>query len=299
LGISPITMTPWDGPGAGVTVQVGSRWLVSDASLSNGATPVTSPSHTGSDPLGGSTNCAPRFAGLGLPDADVPIWTPGRLARHAVLTEKSKEIDGLLGHLYGTAVNLLPQLEVPGSMTILAHCVREIYNRFPYFDGFAVPQEQGRRDIATKSLEEVWITLKRPSDDVEAESTEGFAEDPFLSIPRSTHLAVDAVVDAERAGTEAARARHRYYVNGSVSPASGGNSGPSEAEANHCLRFFVGHVHVGTKPPRIERVKVERQFALFERLLDNRLHDFLYASDEVAELLAEANTPRGADGGRT
>jgi hypothetical protein len=256
-----------------------------------------SPSQDGAGPLGGSPDRAPRFAALGLPDADEPAWTPGRLFRHEVLTGKSKELDGLLGHLYGTAVNLLPQLEVSGSMTLLAHCVREIYNRYPNFDGFAVPKKQVDRNTAVKSLEEVWVTLEERSGDLETEPADGFADDPLLPIRRSVHVAVDAVVAAERAGTDAARERHRYYVSGTVSTAFGGNSGPSETEANRCVLFFQGHVHVGTKPHRFERAQVEQQFVLFERLLDNRLREFLNASDEMAELLAEANTPRRTDGG--
>lgn len=58
-------------------------------------------------------------------------------------------------------------------------------------------------------------------------------------------------------------------------------------------------MHVGTTLHQFERVQVEQQFALFERLLDNRLREFLNASDEVAELLAEANTPRPTEEGGT
>ena len=172
-----------------------------------------------------------------------------------------------------------------------------IYNRYPNFDGFAVPKRQGERDNTVKSLEEVWVTLEERSGDPETAPTDGFADDPLLPIRRSVHVAVNAVVAAERAGADAARQRHRYYVNGTASAASRGNSGPSEAEANRCFRFFHGHAHVGTTPHQFERDDVEQQFALFERLLDNRLREFLNASDEMAELLAEANTPRRTDGG--
>lgn len=239
----------------------------------------------------------PRFAALGLPNADEPSWTPDRLVRHEVLTEKSKERDGLLGRLYGTAVNLLPQLEVPGSMTLLAHAVREIYNRYPNFDGFTVPKKQGHRNTAVASLEEIWLTLEERTGDPAAEPIGGLADDPLLTIRRSAHIAVDVVVVAERAGSDAAWQRHRYWVNGITSAATGGNSGPSEAEANRCLQFFHGHAHVGITLHQFERDEVEQQFALFERLLDNRLREFLHASDEMADMLAEANTPRRADGG--
>lgn len=253
----------------------------------------------GSNPLSGGGDRELRFASLGLPDADDQVWSPDRLFRHEVLAEKSKELDGLLGRLYGTAVNLLPQLEVPGSMTLLAHCVREIYNRYPNFDGFAVPKQQASRNNAVRSLEKVWVTLDERLGDLEAEMTAGLADDPLFTVRQSVHVTVDAVVVAERAGTEAARERHRYWVNATASAAFGGNSGPSEDEAHRCVQFFVGHAHVGTTLHRFERVQVEQQFALFERLLDNRLREFLNASDEVAELLAEANTPRPTEGGGT
>ncbi len=253
----------------------------------------------GSNPLSGGENRELRFAALGLPDADDPVWSPDRLFRHEVLAEKSKELGGLLGRLYGTAVNLLPQLEVPGSMTLLAHCVREIYNRYPNFDGFAVPKQQSSRDNAVRSLEKVWVTLDERLGDLEAKMTAGLTDDPLFTVRQSVHVTVDAVVVAERAGTEAARERHRYWVNATASAAFGGNSGPSEDEAHRCVQFFVGHSHVGTTLRQFERVQVEHQFALFERLLDNRLREFLNASDEVAELLAEANTPRPTEGGGT
>jgi len=258
----------------------------------------------GSDPLTGGRDHELRFAALGLPDADDPVWSPDRLFRHEVLSEKSKELDGLLGRLYGTAVNLLPQVEVPGSMTLLAHCVREIYNRYPDFDGFAVPKQQARRDSAVQSLERAWVTLDQREGDIEAGMTDGLeagmtdglADDPLLTIRQSVHVTVDAVVVAARAGTEAARERHRYWVNATASAAFGSNSAPSEDEAHRCVQFFVAHAHVGTTLHRFERVHVEQQFALFERLLDNRLREFLNAIDEVAELLAEANTPRLTEG---
>ena len=251
----------------------------------------------GSDPLSGGGDRELRFAALGLPNTDDQVWSPHRLSRHAVLAEKSKELDGLLGRLYGTAVNLLPQLEVPGSMTLLAHCVREIYNRYPNFDGFAIPKHQASRDDAVRSLEKVWVTLDERLGDLEAGMTDGLADDPLFTVRQSIHVTVDAVVAAERAGSEAARERHRYWVNATGSAALGGNSGPSEDQAHRCVRFFVGYAHVGTTLRRFERVEVEQQFALFERLLDNRLREFLNASDEMAELLAEANTPRRTDGG--
>lgn len=257
---------------------------------------MTRPSEEGVNSLGGSADRLPRFVALGLPDADVPVWTPDRIDRHAALTDKSKGCDGLLGRLYGTAVNLLAQLEVPGSIAILAHCVREIYNRYSDFDGFAVPKRQDERNRAVRSLEEVWVTIEERSGDLEIELTDGFADDPLLSIPRSVHLAVDAVVAAERAATEAARQRHRYYMNAIDATAFDSYSGPSETEASRCFQFFQGYAHVGTTPHAFQRAEVEQQFALFDRLLDNRLLEFLNASDEVAGLLAEANTPRRTDG---
>lgn len=258
---------------------------------------MKSPPDEGIAALGGSVSRAPRFASLGLPDADQIVWTSNRVFRHQLLTEKSKELGGLLGHLYGTAINLLPQIEVAGSMTLLAHCVREIYNRFPNFDGFAVPNKRGEQSTALKELAEVWVTIQECPGGLESEPASGIADDPFLQIRRSAHIAVDAVVAAERAGAEAALERHRYYVNGISSTAFGGNSGPSASEANKCLGFFQSHAHVGTKLHSFERAEVEQQFALFERLLDNRLQDFLNASDEMAELLVEANTPRPTTGG--
>lgn len=251
----------------------------------------------GSSPLSAGGDRELRFARLGLPDADHPVWSPDRLFRYEVLADKSKELSGLLGRLYGTAVNLLPQLEVPGSMALLAHCVREIYNRYPNFDGFAIPKQQAGRDTAVRSLEKVWVTLDERRGDPEVRMTAGLADDPLFTVRQSVHVTVDAVVVAERDGTKAARERHRYWVNATASGAFGSSSGPSEDEAHRCVQFFVGHAHVGTRLHRFERVQVEQQFALFERLLDNRLREFLHASDEVAELLAEANTPRPREGG--
>ncbi len=110
--------------------------------------------------LGGGNPDRPRFAAIGLPDAGEPVWTPDRIGRHELLITKSKGVNGLLGRLYGTAVNLLPQLDVPGSMTLLAHCVREVYNRYPNFDGFTVPKMQGSRNAAVKSLVEMWVAVE-------------------------------------------------------------------------------------------------------------------------------------------
>ena len=57
---------------------------------------------------------------------------------------------------------------------------------------------------------------------------------------------------------DAARERHRYWVNATASAAFGGNSGLSENEAHRCVQFFVGHAHVGTTLHRFERVQVEQ-----------------------------------------
>ena len=247
--------------------------------------------------LGGGNPDRPRFAAIGLPDAGEPVWTPDRIGRHELLITKSKGVNGLLGRLYGTAVNLLPQLDVPGSMTLLAHCVREGYNRYPNFDGFTVPKMQGSRNAAVKSLVEMWVAVEDRAGELTADLMDGLAGDPLLTIRRSEHVAVDTVVHFERAATEAAQERHRYYVNGTTSAAIGASSGPSEAEANRCFKFFQSYTHVGLTLHRFEQEEAEQQFALFERLLDNRLEEFLNASDEVDELLAEVNTRRPTNEG--
>lgn len=245
------------------------------------------------DHLGGSNDGSSRFIGLGMPDADDPIWTPARISRHAALTEKSD----LLGGLYGTAVNLLPSIESPSSLKLVAHCVREVYNRLPDFDGFSIPGSQGERDRAVRALAEVWVTVEDRTDGTGALAAGGPDPDPHLTIRRSSHLAVDEVVVAERTGAHANRTRGRLYVSGRVLGAGEGDSTPSETEARRCIGFFQSHAHIGTKPHRYEQVELERQFRLFERILDLRLKDFLDASDEMAELLAEANASHLAAGG--
>lgn len=89
---------------------------------------------------------------LGGPDGTASQWDETRTIRHSRLTQRAPQ----LGSLYGTAVNLLEVTSEPGVITLVAHCVREIYNRFLDWDGVKMIGAQNEFDNASKALADIW-----------------------------------------------------------------------------------------------------------------------------------------------
>jgi hypothetical protein len=224
---------------------------------------------------------------VALPDQGRTVWDEDRRTRHDLLLRKAPQ----LGWLYGTAVNLLPNFDQPGSITIISHCVREIYNRLPDWEGVKIVGAQGERDNASSDLADLWAPVDPPVQNATSAS-ERVDSDPPVEVPRSHHDAVNALVYWEREGSERNRKRALYFVGGIDAMEATAVRNSSADAVSACIKFFVGHAHIGPNQTPPARRALERQFVRFERILDLRLRDALEASDAVADVLQRANRSR-------
>lgn len=207
---------------------------------------------------------------------DSDPWDDARRDRHARLCAWASP----LGWLYGTAVNLLPASTERGPFTIIAHCVREIFNRYSEWDGVIIKGAQEELAEATLALAKLWPGgLEDDEIDFDAEDLE-----------EQRLVAAAEVAARHHDGTDNNLRRALWFVGG-VSAMTDGHPATlrSAKEVLRHVGFFVKYAHIAPAHQPPSQYLVRERFADFERAIDLALRDALDVEDALNDVLRSAN----------
>ena len=221
-----------------------------------------------------------QLGGIG----DAEPWDDERRVRHARLCAWAPP----LGWLYGTAVNLLPASTEQGVFTVVAHCVREIFNRYAEWDGVKIKGAQGELGAATEALAKLWPGGLEDEDlDLEADD-----------LDERRLVAAAEVAAKHHQGTDNNLRRALWFVGGMSAMTDPQLAAVRSAnEVRSHVRFFVEYVHIAPNREPPSQYLVRERFAAFERALDLALRDALDVEDDLNEVLRSANRRTGDAGG--
>lgn len=203
-------------------------------------------------------------------------WNDERRDRHGRLCAWAPP----LGWLYGTAVNLLPASTEQGAFTVIAHCVREIFNRYSEWDGVKIKGAQEELAAATKALAKLWPGGQE-DDEIDFDADD---------LDEQRLLAAAEVANKHHEGTDSNLRRALWFVGGVSAMTSRQSAAVRSAkEVLSRVRFFVEYAHIAPTHQPPSQYLVRERFADFERALDLALRDALDVEDVLNDVLRAAN----------
>ncbi len=226
----------------------------------------------------------------GSPSPGAAFWAPARTELLSQLQDRAPE----LADLYEGSVRLLLALKFPGRVRFIAHGVREISNRLP--DVIAGPRSgrleyTGRMDQIAEAWERSGLGLDRSLPGSGTGPDDAGPPSPDVTVPRAVAALVAALVaDHVAARTRSFDAAARLFE--ALDPENEALRDQLRPVINHWLeitRWFVKKVHQPNRIVHQDEQQLRSQFEQFESLLGSLLGGFFQTTDELDEILEDAN----------
>jgi hypothetical protein len=224
-------------------------------------------------------------------------WTTARREIRAWLHEQSPS----LAELYESAVSLTFEVQLPGRVRLVAHCLREICNRLPDRVVVLDKKEKGGYLNYRKEMDEIadiWqkngfkIDGTLPNSGISSEDSLPSSL-PDIMIPRELFLAIAELLKehVEKSFTLESRTIHffaKYIPDNQDFP---DRLYPRAKQWTTLTNWLVKTAHDnGTVDADYDEQELLSRFELFESLLSPFARSFYSTRDELDEILEDANS---------
>ncbi len=230
------------------------------------------------------------------PEKDILLshWTDDRRRIHLWLQEEAPS----LAELYESAVRLRFEIEIPGRVRLICHCLREICNRLI---AVKVGTKSGGRFDYVKRINQLSILWKGrgfPIDGILTESGINSqaslpSSSPDISIPRELFFEIANIITEHEKTSYQIDARVELFFVECV-PENQYDKNSLLPQVNQWKKFcnwFVGKAHDnGTVDADYDEDSLVDNFQLFEQVLGTLAQSFYKTTDKLDEILEEANS---------
>jgi len=200
-----------------------------------------------------------------------------------------------LGKLYEGALYMVYTNGFPGRVRFVAHAVREIRNRLP--DVIAGPISKKRLDYKSRldQLTDEWKRSGFPIDgslpmDIDEEGK--ISHNTGVFIPVHLYKEIASLVRDHNESRETPREKARRLFL-SIDPNNKKLENTLVPRVKHWLNvteWFVNRVHNWQLDDEIEAKELQQRFEIFEAALISLIRDFFETTEELDEILEEANS---------
>ncbi|MBD2341447.1 hypothetical protein H6G64_31345 [Calothrix sp. FACHB-156] len=221
-------------------------------------------------------------------------WTNTRREIHSWLLEEAPS----LAELYESAVYLIFHKHIPSRVRLICHCVREICNQLVAVK--VGKKSGGRLDYVKRMnhLTNLWQEKGLPIDGIFPESgINSHASLPSSSPDTSIHRDVffeiaNLIKDHRETSSQIDERIMLFFVECVPENKSSQNSLlPLVKQWKNITTWFISKVHVNGKVDvNYDEAKLLYYFELFEQILSTLAQSFYSTTDEIDDILEEANS---------
>lgn len=229
------------------------------------------------------------------PSTEPPHWTNTRRKIHSWLDEEAPS----LAELYESAVCLMFEIHIPSRVKLVSHCVREICNQLV---AVKVGKKSGGRFDYVKrinQLTKIWDGKGFPIDGIFTESGINFqaslpSSSPDISIPHVVFFEIaNLIKDHIETSSQIDERVMLFFVECVPENKSSQNSLlPLVKQWKNITDWFFSKVHVNGKlDVNYDEQSLLYHFELFEHVLSTLAQTFYSTTDEIDDILEQANSP--------
>ncbi len=230
-----------------------------------------------------------------IPPVMPACWTTARREIRAWLHEQSPS----LAELYESAVSLTFEVQLPGRVRLVAHCLREICNRLP--DRVVVLDKKGSRVDYVKEMDEIaniWQKNGFKLDGTIPNSgiSSGVSlpsSSPDIVIPRELFLPIAELLKehVEKSSTLERRAIHFFEKCIPDNQPYPDRLFPIAKQWKDLTNWLAKKAHDnGTVDADYDEQELLSRFELFESFLSPLARSFYSTTDELDEILEDTNS---------
>lgn len=221
-------------------------------------------------------------------------WTDDRRTIHLWLYEEAPS----LAELYESAVHLMFEIRIPGRVRLVSHCVREICNQLVFVK---VGKKSGGRLNYVERISQLTALWKRKGFSIDGILPESGinsqaslpSSSPEITIPRDIFFEITNIIKEHEETSFKINERvqlffvecvpeNQLYQNSLI---------PLVNQWKNLTNWFVGKAHDnGTVDADYNEERLVYHFQLFEQVLSTLAQSFYNTTDEIDDILEEANS---------